>query len=127
MVILVEKDFKMKFRKIYAIPFTLLAIMITYLMVFNTVHYFDVIFIFYASSILLRNKLLSFFEKDRFILFIVAEFLLIVFTASTCLAMLLWEEDKLPVVLITNGIVLLFEMGYSLREYPYRFKAKSPR
>lgn len=125
MVILVEKDFKMKFRKIYAVPFTLLAIMVTYLMVFNTVHYFDVIFIFYTSSILFRNKLLSFFEKDRFVLFIVAEFLLVVFTASTCLAMLLWDEDKLPVILITNGIVLLFEIGYSLKEYPYRFKIKS--
>lgn len=115
----------MKFRKIYAVPFTLLAIMVTYLMVFNTVHYFDVIFIFYTSSILFRNKLLSFFEKDRFVLFIVAEFLLVVFTASTCLAMLLWDEDKLPVILITNGIVLLFEIGYSLKEYPYRFKIKS--
>lgn len=120
-----KRELKMKFRIIYTLPFVLLAIMTVYIMVFNTVKYFEVVFIFYAITILARTKLLRFFEKNRLILFIVAEFLLIVFTATTSLAMLLWEEEKLPVLLIVNSVVLLLEIGYSLKEYPYRFKSKS--
>lgn len=115
----------MKFRTIYIVPLILLTIATIYIMLFNTSKYLEIIFIFYTSSILLRSKLLQFFEKDRFILFIVAELLLLIFTATTCFAILALEADKSPIMVITNVFVLLMEIGYSLREYPYHFKKKS--
>lgn len=118
-------DIQMKFRKIYAIPLIVLTLATIYIMLFNTTQYLEVVFIFYTSTILIRAKLLQFFEKNRFILFIVAELLLLTFTATTSFAILTLEEDKTPVLVIANVFVLLMEMGYSLKEYPYKFKAKS--
>jgi len=115
----------MKFRKIYVAPLLLLAVATIYVMLFNTTKYLEVVFIFYTSTILMRNKLLQFFDKNRFILFIVAELLLLVLTGTTCVAVLLLEDGKSPVMFIANIIVLLAEMGYSLKEFPYRFKIKS--
>ena len=115
----------MKYRTFYIVPLILLTIATIYIMLFNTTKYLEVIFILDTSSILFRTKLLQFFEKNRFVLFIVAELLLLIFTATTCFAILALEEDKSPIIVIANVFVLLMELGYSLREYPYHFKKKS--
>ena len=115
----------MKFRTIYVVPLLLLTMATLYIMLFNTTKYLEVVFIFYTSTILLRTKFLQFFEKNKFVLFIVAELLLLIFTATTCFAILALEENKSPIMVIANVFVLLMEMGYSLREYPYKFKEKS--
>lgn len=115
----------MNFRNIYIAPLFLLAAATIYIMLFNTTKYLEVIFIFYTSTILMRNNLLKFFDKNRFVLFIVAEFFLLVLTGTTCVAVLLLEDGKSPVMFIANIVVLLAEMGYSLKEYPHKFKINS--
>jgi hypothetical protein len=116
----------MKTRMIQNIPFiavgALILTSVIYIMIFNTTQYLEVIFICYASSIIFRKKILQFFDKNKFILFLVAEVLLMALTASTCIAILLLENDRSPMMVIANVSVLLFEIGYSLHEYPYKSK-----
>lgn len=111
---------EMDIKKLSIVPLICFALATIYISVFNRENYFEFAFIWYFSTIIIRNKILIFYEKNAFILFIVSEFLLLVYTINIVVSFVLADQYDYKWVFAINSIFFVIEILYSHKEYPFK-------
>lgn len=110
----------MDLKKLLIIPFLLVGILTFYINILNTENYLGVSFVWFCSTLIIRNKILAYFKKNKLVLFIVAEFFVIIYTLTLAAAVLLYDDNKNGILLLANAFFFLIEITYSLKEYPIK-------
>lgn len=96
-----------------------LSMFITWLMVFNKFHYEFFAVSSYIVSILVRNKVIHYFGKQKFI-FWIADFFVLVYSISLAVSLLVMSEYYGGVQFITCLGVFICEVFYSNHERPLK-------
>lgn len=110
----------MDLKRLLIIPFLLVGILTFYINILNTENYLGLAFVWFCSTIIIRNKILAYFKKNKLVLFIVAEFFVIIYTLTLAAAVLLYDDNKNGILLLANAFFFLIEITYSLKEYPIK-------